>query len=309
MLMKIEDIRRVLVVGAGTMGRQIAFQCAGHGCDVALYDTSPQALEGAKPWLQTYCNGLNAAGILTFDQCKLALAKIACVADPKAAAQDADLISESIPEDPRLKGRVFAQFNSLCPPRTIFTTNTSTLVPSQFARASGRPDRLLALHFHQPAWTSNITDVMPHKGTAPEVTALVLEFARRIGQVPIHIRKEVHSYVFNALFGAVHREALRLAVQGVASVEDIDRAWMGITRASIGPFGSMDYVGLDTVWRIVNYWAGRLFFVRQLRRNANFLRQHVERGNLGVKSGQGFYKYPNPAYQQPGFVQRPRAPQ
>ena len=104
------------------------------------------------------------------------------------------------------------------------------------------------------------------------------------------------------MFSAVNREALALAANGVATVEDIDRAWMGIMKMPIGPFGMMDLVGLDTVWHISQYWARRAFFMRQLKKNADFVKPYVDRGWLGMKSGRGFYTYPNPAFQQPGFV-------
>ena len=120
---------------------------------------------------------------------------------------------------------MLGELNACCPERTIFMTNTSTLLPSQFAKATGRPDRLIALHFHLPAWFCNLADVMPHPGTAAPVTALVTEFARRIGQVPIVLHREHNGYVFNAMFSALNREAITMAQQGVASIDDIDRSW------------------------------------------------------------------------------------
>jgi len=176
-------------------------------------------------------------------------------------------------------------------------------VPSQFARASGRSDRLLALHFHLPVWINNLVDVMPRPGTVPAVTQFVLAFARRIGQVPIELRREHHGYVFNAMYSALNREAITLAQQGVASIEDIDRAWMHGTKAPVGPLGALDAVGLDTVWTITDYWARQLRD-EQLRANATFLKAYVDRGDLGVKTGRGFYTYPDPAYAQPGFIER-----
>jgi 3-hydroxybutyryl-CoA dehydrogenase len=300
--MKIDDVHRILIVGAGTMGQQIGFQCAAHGYEVVLYDVATQALDDAQRRMTAYADELIDQGVITVERRDAALKNVSATTDPRQAARAIDLISESVPEDPKLKGQVFAQFNTLCPSHTLFTTNTSTLIPSQFAKASGRPDRVIALHFHQPIWTSNVVDVMPHRDTSPEVTALTLEFARRIGQIPIHIQKESHNYVFNAMFSAINREALTLAANGVASVEDIDRAWMGIMKMPIGPFGLMDFVGLDTVWHISHYWARRAFFLRQLKKNADFVKTYVDRGWLGMKSGHGFYTYPNPAYQQSDFI-------
>ena len=301
--MQIDEVRRVVIVGSGTMGQQIGFQCAGHGFDVVLYDIAPAALESARGRIEAYAEGLVAGGVITAEVRDSAWARISMTTERSVAAADADLISESVLEDPKLKGRVLAEFDALCPPRTIFATNTSTLLPSQFAKATGRPDRVIALHFHLPVWVNNLADVMAHKGTAPEVTELVREFARRIGQVPIVLRREHNGYVFNAMYTALNREAITMAEQDVASIEDIDRAWMHVTKSPYGPFGALDAVGLDTAWKISDYWARQLSLDRQLRRNANFLKGYVERGELGVKSGKGFYSYPDPAFARPGFAE------
>jgi 3-hydroxybutyryl-CoA dehydrogenase len=300
--MQIEDVRRVAIIGAGTMGQQIGFQCAGHGYDVMVYDIATSALEAARKRIEAYAEGLEAGGAITSELRVSAQARIALTTDLPTAAQDADLVSEAVPEDPDLKGRVLAEFNAVCPPRTIFMTNTSTLLPSQFAEASGRGDRLLALHFHLPVWVNNLADVMPHAGTAPEVTQLVLAFARRIGQVPIELRREHNGYVFNSMYGALNSAAIALAQQGVASIEDIDRSWMHVTKAPVGPLGALDAVGLDTAWTITDYWARRLGD-GQLRANAAFLKEYIDRGDLGVKTGRGFYTYPDPTYAQPGFIE------
>jgi 3-hydroxybutyryl-CoA dehydrogenase len=302
--MQIEDVRRVAVVGGGTMGQQIGFQCAAHGYDVVIYDIDPAVLEPAGHRIDAYAAGLETGGVITSDLRASAHARITLTSDLGAAGRDADLVSEAVPEDPDLKGRVLAEFNVACPTRTIFMTNTSSLLPSQFAKASGRGDRLLALHFHLPVWVNNLVDVMPHPGTAPEVTRLVLAFARRIGQVPIELHREHNGYVFNSMYGALNTAAIALAQEGVASIEDIDRAWMHITKAPVGPLGALDAVGLDTTWTITDYWARRLGD-KQLRANAAFLKAYVDRGDLGVKSGRGFYTYPDPAYARPGFIETP----
>jgi 3-hydroxybutyryl-CoA dehydrogenase len=302
--MRIEEVRRVAIVGAGTMGQQIGFQCAGHGYDVVLYDVDSAALEQACARIDTYAQGLEAGGVISSEVRASARARITLTSDAAVAAENVDLLSEAVPEDPGLKGRVLAEFDAACPARTIFMTNTSTLVPSQFAEASGRPDRLLALHFHLPVWINNLADVMPHAGTAPEVTELVVAFARRIGQVPIELHQEHHGYVFNSMYSALNRAAISLAQQGVASIEDIDRAWMHITKAPVGPLGALDAVGLDTAWAITDYWARQLGD-EDLVANAAFLKAYVDRGDVGVKSGRGFYTYPDPAYAQPGFIETP----
>ena len=299
--MNIDDVRRILIIGSGTMGLQIGLQCATHGFEVVLYDVDPAALETGMKRIRGYADEQVAAGVIDAARRERALAAITTTTDPAVAASDVDLVSESVPEDPALKGRVLGQFDTLCPPRTIFTTNTSTLLPSTFAAATGRPDRFAALHFHQPVWQSNVVDVMPLSGTAPETTDVLWAFARKIGQIPILVRKESPGYVFNAMYNAINREAITLAANGVASVEDVDRAWMAIFKMPIGPFGMLDGVGLDTVWHISDYWA-RQTGDAQAQRNAAFLKGYVDRGCVGIKSGEGFYRYPDPAYARPDFV-------
>lgn len=294
--MKANDIKQVFVVGAGTMGGQIALQCAMHGLDVALYDVSPGALETGIERIRGYVAYLAANGRTTM----AVLDRITRATD-LAAAATADLVSESVPEDPVLKGRVFAELNAICPPRTIFTTNSSTLLPSMFAAASGRPEKMIALHFHLPVWDANVADVMAHPGTAAEVVETVTAFARRIGQIPIVAQRESSGYVFNAMLSALNSAALGLATGGVAAVQDVDRAWMGVMKMPIGPFGIMDAVGLDTVWKITDFWAG-VTADPQLRANADFVKSYIDRGRLGQKTSGGFYDYPDPSYRRPEFL-------
>ncbi len=300
--MNIEDIQRVLIVGGGTMGQEIGLQCAMYGYNVTLYDIAPEMLETATARHKFILARLVAEGHLVQEQADDTLTRISYTTNPETAAQGIDLLSESVPEDPELKGKVLAQFNMLCPPRAIFTTNTSSLIPSMFAEATGRPAQFAAFHFHHEVWVSNVVDIMPHPGTAEKTVQLLYAFAGRIGQIPIVSRRENFGYVFNAIYNGLNREAIALAANGIASVEDIDRAWMGVMKMPIGPFGMLDGVGLDTVWRIVAYWAGQLDDP-QLQTNAGFLKTYVDRGHLGVKSGRGFYTYPEPAFQQPGFLE------
>jgi 3-hydroxybutyryl-CoA dehydrogenase len=181
------------------------------------------------------------------------------------------------------------------------------LVPSMFAEATGRPEKLVALHFHDVRST-NVVDVMPHQGTDPEVTQLVHDFAVSIGQIVIVLRRENSGYVFNTMLSSLFSSALTLASRNVAAIEDIDRAWMGVMHTAMGPFGIMDQVGLSTVWTITDYWAKKTGDA-QAQANADFLKQYVDKGHLGFKTNQGFYSYPNPAYMEKTFLSeadRPR---
>lgn len=284
------DIARVLVVGAGTMGQQIAVQCAAHGLSVVMLDIDPDALVRARTRVEALAAALADDPAFVGLDVVAGASRIQYSTDPVSAADDIDLVSESVVEDPALKGRVFAELDGLCPERTVFATNTSSLLPSMFAEASGRPDRLASLHFHQPVWSANVVDVMPHPGTSEGTVELLVGFAERIGQVPIRLHRESPGYVFNAMYNALNREAITLAANGIASVEDVDKAWTTVTKMARGPFGMLDVVGIDTAWHITQYWAD-VTKDPQLLTNASWLKGYLDRGRAGVKTGKGFYDY------------------
>jgi len=298
--MNIDDIKTVLIIGAGTMGHQIGFQCAASGYDVNIYDMFPESLDKAEKRLHSLSQRLVKKGALPAETAQKALERMVFTSDAQQAGQNADIVSESVPEDPKLKGELFARFNVICPLETIFTTNTSSLIPSMFAGATGRPERFLAFHFHDIV-LSRIVDVMPHTGTHADIMAIVVAFAERIGQIPIILKKEQPGYLFNNMLMAYLDSALNLASGEVASIEDIDRAWMGIMHTPSGPFGIMDSVGLDTCWKITAYWAEKKQNPKAMT-NAAFIKKYVDAGQLGQKSGRGFYHYPNPAFQSPDFL-------
>jgi 3-hydroxybutyryl-CoA dehydrogenase len=299
--MNIDEIKQVLIVGSGNMGQQIGFQCAASGYDVVLYDISQILLDKAMDRIAKLAKTYIAAGRLNDQSVKEALQRIHTATDAEDAGKNADFVSESVPEDPELKGKVFAQFNAICPERTIFTTNTSSLIPSMFADTTGRPDRFAAFHFHDVRF-NNIVDIMPHPGTSAETVELIKAFAERIGQVAIVLHKENFGYVFNAMLIELLKSAQSLAANDVASVEDIDRAWMGVMHTMVGPFGIMDSIGIDTAWKVTDYWANVLKDPQAIA-NAAFLKKYVDEGNVGVKTGQGFYSYPDPAFGKPGFIE------
>jgi 3-hydroxybutyryl-CoA dehydrogenase len=296
-----KKIERVLILGAGTMGLQIGLQCAAWGFDVTVYDPFDQALEQAGKRLGKLADSLARHNRVSCEQAAAAPARIRFSSNPESAGKDADLINESVPEDPKIKQAVFAQFNKICPVHTIFTTNSSTLVPSMIAKGTGRPELFCALHFHDIMIT-NVVDIMPHPGTSKKTLEDVRGFVEAIDQFPIELKKEQHGYVFNTMLSELMGSALSLASKEVAAIEDIDRAWMGIMKTAVGPFGIMDSIGLETVYKVTDYWAG-VKDDPQAKANAAFLKAYVEKGNLGVKTGQGFYQYPHAAYLNPGFLE------
>lgn len=299
--MEIEDIKKVLILGGGTMGQQTALICAIHGYDVVMYDISMDILEKGLARVKKNSIRLTASGLCTKKMAEAAIDRIALTDKPETAADNIDFIIESVPEDPELKGRIFAMFHKLCKPEAIFTTNTSTLIPSMIAHAVGRPDKFCAFHFHDISMTK-IVDIMPHPGTSAETIEIVKAFAGRINQVPIMLHMENNGYVFNTMLIAFIESALTLATKKVASIEDIDRSWMGILNTKLGPFGIIDSIGLDTLCKIIEYWAQKRQDPKALA-NAALLKTYIEQGNLGIKTRKGFYNYPDPTYSKRDFLE------
>lgn len=292
--MKAQEIKKVLVIGSGLMSRQIALQCALFEVEVSMFGRSEISLARARRHLKRYALYLTQGGYITPERAAAALERITLTIDPAAAAAEADLVSESVTEDLELKRQIWAKFAPLLPPQAILTTNSSVIFPSEFADASGRPERFLAWHFHQLCFIKNVVDIMPHPGTDPACLETVVEFSRRLQLQPIALKKEHRGYVFNAMLTRFLAAALELAVADVASIEDIDQAWMTVMQTSHGPFGLMDGVGLDTVANILK------FGVEVEPQNALYpqalawLQPKLDDGQLGQKTGRGFYSYTRP---------------
>ena len=307
-MMLVHPVKRVLVVGGGTMGQQIGLQCATYGFEVVLNDVSDHQLELAQEALVKFASQMMQDLELSRTQVDAALARIQYISDPVAAAKDADLLSECVPEDMWLKRQVFGQYHELCPPHTLFTTNTSTFLPREIVKSSKRRNRFAVLHFHPNVWDASVVDLMPTRMTAPEVTEALRQFAIAIGQIPIVFRKQHRGFVMNTFLFGCFRHALSMVAREIASPEDIDRAFMGTLKSDAGPFGLIDRVGLDTMLEINSFWCKRFLLLPYLEpvnwQNRRLLKSYIARGHLGIKSGQGFYSYPDPAFQQPEFLAR-----
>lgn len=295
-------IRNVAIIGSGTLGSQIGFQCARFGFKTTMYDVNEEALEFSRAFHRQIAESTKADLGLDDAAVSVAFENLDYTTDLEAAVRECDLISESVPENLELKREVFARLAEICPKHTIFTTNSSSLLPSQIADATGRPERFLSMHFANRIWVSNVAEVMKHPGTDPEVVASVLRFATDIGMVPIRIQKENNGYVMNAMLMPLLGAALTLVVNGIASPQDVDRTWMITTQVPVGPCGLMDVIGLETVFNINNLWANASGD-EQIRRNADYVKKNfLDKGKLGVKTGEGFFTYPDPVYAKPGFT-------
>ena len=200
--MALADIKKVLIIGSGTLGLRIGLQSALSGFDTTIYDINEKAFDSARKIQASILKSLIDKKIITAEQSAEALQRIHFTLDAAAAAKDADFVSESVLEELDIKKKVWAQFATLCPAHTIFTTNTSYLLPSWFAAETGRPGLFCAFHFHD-VFLANVVDIMPHAGTEPWVTDLLMEMGRKLNQTPVYVKKESNGYIFNAMLMAL----------------------------------------------------------------------------------------------------------
>ena len=291
------NFTKITTAGAGTMGSQVAWQMAFHGKHVVVYDAIPEGLEKGKALHREYAEHFVEQRGAAPEQVDDTFARLTYTTDLAAAVRDADLISESVPESVPIKESFWREASRHAPARTVFTTNTSTLTPSALAGFVDRPQKFLALHFAIGVWDSNIGEVMGHPGTDPAVFEGLLGFAEEIGLVPIPIRKEQSGYIINSLLVPWCTAALELLVREVSDVQSIDRTWMITMQSGMGPFGMMDRMGLGVVHHVAKL-LGETTPNTQALESARYLDEHfIQKGFLGVASGQGFYRYPNPAFE------------
>lgn len=281
------QIRTVTVLGAGVLGSQIAYQSAFKGFPVTVYDIDDDALATARKRFDKLVATYHAEVPGGADgAAEAALDGLTLTTDLGQAAADADLIVEAIPEILELKRQTYQKLAALAPAKTIFATNSSSLLPSDLKDATGRPDRFLAMHFANKIWFSNIAEVMGTSETDPKVFQEVVAFAEAIGMVPIEIHKEKAGYVLNTLLIPFLRAALELVAGGYAEPGDVDNTWRIGTGAPAGPFQIYDIIGLRTPYNIMIHGDDE---AQQL---ATWLKNnYIDKGNLGLESGQGFYKY------------------
>ncbi|KKO84310.1 3-hydroxyacyl-CoA dehydrogenase [Corynebacterium otitidis] len=282
------DIKNVTVLGAGVLGAQIAYQAAFAGKNVVSYDINDEALAAAKERFdrldKTYTEGLEEA---TEERIAQTRERISQSSDLAAAVSEADLVIEAVPEKLDLKKDVWSTVGKAAPEKTIFTTNTSTLTPSDFSEASGREERFLALHFANELWHRRTAEVMPTEKTDEEVRKTVVEYAREMEMVPVEIKREHPGYILNSLSVPFFEAAQRLWDKNVADPAEVDRDWRESTAAPMGPFQAMDVVGLRTVSTI-----GKGRDDEEIARIAERIDEElVQKGKTGVESGEGFLRY------------------
>lgn len=294
------DYKNITVAGCGMLGSQIAFHTAFHGFEVSVYDIDDDAIEKAKARVSKLAEVYLEE--VTEDSTKIddALNRIHFYNDLAEAVKDADLLIEAIPEINDTKVEFYKILAPLAPEKTIFATNSSTMIPSQFREFTGRPEKFLALHFANLIWLNNTAEVMGHDGTDQQYEEDLINFARSIGMIPLHIKKEQPGYILNSLLIPFLNAGQALFAYDIAEPHTIDKTWMIATNATMGPFAILDIIGLKTAYNIFSAEAHSNPTAKKI---ADLLKDdYIDHGKLGVETGEGFYKYPNPAYKSPDFM-------
>lgn len=297
--MTIEEIQTVCYVGAGTMGCYNSIAAAISGYDVVLCDVDEATLQQVPARHAEMAEFLVGGGYCTRDAVPGALQRVSLVPDLHQATANADLVSESVFERLDIKRETHRLLDEICPTRTILTTNSSALLVSEIETAVQRGDRFAALHSHLGA---PLVDIVGGRRTSAATIETLQRYVLSTGGVPLVLKKEYPGYVLNAMLGPLLTSAMLLVAEGVASVEDVDRAWMAARGATMGPFGMIDLFGVNVIHDSWQYRKEDAFTARQRPKILALLQPMIDAGELGMKSGRGFYNYPGPNYQQPDFL-------
>jgi 3-hydroxybutyryl-CoA dehydrogenase len=280
-------IKRVGIVGSGTMGSGIAEVAAKNGYEVILCSRSQGGADGMVKGLEKSLAKQVEKGRLDEAERDATLARVRGVTDLKELA-DCDLVVESILEDLAVKKELFAELDTICAPHTILATNTSTLPVVEMAVSTERPGQVVGIHFFNPAPMMGLVEVIRAITSSDETVEAALAFAASCGKSPIEVR-DAAGFVVNALLFPYLNSAVRLLERGVASQEDIDSAMKAGANMPMGPFALIDLVGVDVTVAILDalYAENPDPFLQP----AQHLRRMLSAGRLGRKSGQGFYDY------------------
>ena len=314
-----KKFQNIVVAGGGVLGSQIAFQAAYCGFQVTIWLRSEGSIGRTQPKLahlkETYLDTIRkmaaldennrqiwACGIADYDafdasECAARVEKAAesirLELDLAKAVENADLIIESMAENAEDKIAFYKKLAPVMPDKTILVTNSSTLLPSKFAKYTGRPDKYLALHFANSIWKNNTAEIMAQGETSKEAFDSVMAFAEQIRMVPLPVHKEKAGYLLNSMLVPLLFSAMDLYVNGISDPESIDRAWTLGTGAPKGPFRILDTVGLTTAHNIVKQYVKipRFLAPYNFRGMESMLKKYLDAGKLGMSSGEGFFKY------------------
>jgi 3-hydroxybutyryl-CoA dehydrogenase len=271
-------IKKVSIIGAGFTGKQIAAVTALYNYDVCIFDIDLEVLKVAKKYIE---------GVLKRNKKFDLRNNIKYYDNIETAVKDSDLAIEAVPEEIDLKKKVFSQIEKYATDNTIIATNSSSIPVSKIEDIVKKKENVLNIHFYPPIPTRPMADIMRGTQTSNETFETGKKWIESIGCDPIVLKKESHGFVFNRMWHAARREALKLWAGGYADIETIDLAWKTFTGMKMGPFVLMDGIGLDTVFSVQMSYYNESGDPRDKPPDA--LKEMIEKGDLGMKSGKGFY--------------------
>jgi 3-hydroxybutyryl-CoA dehydrogenase len=289
--MNMKPIRQIAVVGAGLMGHGIALDFALAGFEVNLQDLDAQKVSQATGRIQAVLQMLAAAGTVPPQDVGAVSARIHGLTVLKEAVSDADLVVESVFEDLALKRTLFGELDGLCPPHTILASNTSSFPPTFLAAVTGRPEKVIVAHYFNPPYLLPLVEVVKGEATSEETASTVCTLLKQAGKKPVLLKKEAPGFIANRLQAALVREALAIVDRGIADPRDVDRViqhGFGRRLAVAGVFEVLDLAGLDLMLAVASSLLPELESSGQV---PPWFRDKVGRGEIGVRSGQGFYPW------------------
>ncbi len=286
--MKIDDLKKVCVIGGGGMGRQIALQTAIFGYDVAVTDSFPNVLEQVRAWADKYLAGRIEKGKMTAEKVAEVKGRFHVVDSFEEAVKGSQLIIEAVFENKDVKHEVFKKVDAVADANAIIATNSSFMVSSTFKDDVKNPSRLANLHYFFPALVMRLVEVVQGEHTAPETIEFLMEFCRRTGKTPVHIRKEIDGFIANRIVRAVSNEAMYLVEQGIATPQEIDTAVELGLNYPMGPFRLQDLSGIDITYSVMK----RRLEEEGVKPNGfDAVKAKYDAGELGRKTGKGWYDY------------------
>lgn len=287
--MKVEDIKKICVVGAGNMGHQIAISAALAGFQVSVTDISAEMLAKAENFAKSWLPERVAKGKLSQESADATLGNLKFTQSLEEAVSNADYVIEAAVEKLNVKRKLFADLDRLAPAHAILATNSSFIVSSKVADATKRPDKVCNMHFFNPALVMKLVEVVQGPHTSEETAQVTMDLAQKMGKIAVWLKKEIYGFLVNRILAALNNEAVFLADIGIASPEEIDIAVTNALGHPMGPFRLMDLTGIDLAYYIgmERYQESR----DPKDKPSPIIVEKFVKKEWGKKTGRGFYSY------------------